>query len=109
MVRDVGLSKKAVFTIKNVKCCAWRRVFTTPQEHGAYARSFFEWRVKQSIDNNQMYIAVAMRPDFYAGLEGSPTNYIHFDIDTAVRLRDNLNDCIEFTRQQSKSVGRPRS
>jgi hypothetical protein len=84
-------------------------VFTTPQEHGASTRSFFEWRVKRSVDNGQIYIAVAMLADASAGREGSPTNYIHFDLDSAVRLRDNLNNCIEFARQQSASVGRPPS
>lgn len=78
-------------------------VFITPRERGAFAHSFFEWRVKASIDKSQISIGVAMQADGYAGLEGSPTNYIQFDIETAVRLRDNLNDCIEFARQQAKA------
>jgi len=76
-------------------------VFTTPREHGAYARSFFEWRVKRSIDNKHLYIAVMMKPDGAVGTRGSMTNYINFDLEAAVRLRDNLNDCIEFARGQS--------
>src|SRR5579871_2243800 len=76
-------------------------VFTTPREQGAYARSFFEWRVKRSIDNKHLYIAVLMKHDGAVGTRGSMTNYINFDLEAAVRLRDNLNDCIEFARGQS--------
>lgn len=80
-------------------------VFITPQEYGSLGHSYFEWRVKKSIDNSRLFVAVAMIADGYAGAEGSPTNYIQFDLDTAIRLRDNLNDCIEFVRQQSGTVG----
>jgi hypothetical protein len=77
-------------------------IFTTQQEHGAYSGSFFEWRVKRSIDGRQIYIAVKMRPDGAAGMQGSMTNYINFDLQAAIRLRDNLNECIEFARRQSQ-------
>jgi hypothetical protein len=76
-------------------------MFTTPREHGAYARSFFEWRVKRSIDHRHIYIAIKMKPDGAVGRQGSMTNYINFDLEAAIRLRNNLNDCIEFVRQQS--------
>jgi hypothetical protein len=80
-------------------------VFITPRERGASSYSFFEWRVKKSADDAHFYIAARMRADGSAGLEGSPTNYISFDLEAAVRLRDNLNDCIEFIRQQSSRSG----
>jgi hypothetical protein len=76
-------------------------VFTTPQERGASSHSFFEWRVKRSIDNRHVYIAVKMKADGSAGAQDSLTNYISFDLEAAIRLRDNLNECIEFARQQS--------
>jgi hypothetical protein len=84
-------------------------IFTTPQEHGAYSGSFFEWRVKRSVDGRQLHIAVKMKPDGAAGTQGSMTNYISFDLEAAVRLRDNLNECIEFARRQPASAGQPRS
>jgi hypothetical protein len=77
-------------------------VFVTPREHGAFAHSFFEWRVKAAVDESQVHIGLAMRADAYAGVEGSPTNYMQFDLETAERLRDRLNDCIDFVRRQSK-------
>src|SRR5437764_5994569 len=77
-------------------------VFVTPREHGAFAHSFFEWRVKAAVDKGKVHIGIAMRADAYAGSEGSPTNYMQFDLETAERLRDSLNDCIEFVRRQSK-------
>jgi hypothetical protein len=80
-------------------------IFTTPQVQGTYSRSFFEWRVKRSIDRTRIYIAVKMRADGSAGAEGAMTNHISFDLETAIRLRDNLNECIEFARRQSGSTG----
>jgi hypothetical protein len=71
-------------------------VFTTPQVPGTSSHSFFEWRVKRSIDSTRIYIAVKMRADGSAGSQGSMTNHISFDLETAIRLRDNLNECIEF-------------
>jgi len=44
-----------------------------------------------------------MRPDSYAGPEGSVKNYINFDVDTAIRLRDSLNECIEFARKYQEA------
>ncbi len=76
-------------------------IFHTPREHGIYSSSFFEWRVKRSLDDTATYISVAMKADSYAGPEGSPTNYISFDLEAAIRLRDNLNGCIEFMRRNN--------
>jgi hypothetical protein len=84
-------------------------VFTTPQEHGAYAYSFFEWRVKRSIDNRQAYVGVMMKADGGVGTQGNMTHYISFDLEAAVRLRDNLNKCIEFARRHSEPAGQPSS
>jgi len=66
-------------------------ILATPQEHGIMAGTFFEWRVKKSIDGATLYIEARLLAD--ASLES--TGYIHFDIDAAIRLRDNLNYCIE--------------
>jgi hypothetical protein len=97
--------KKLFSQSKSLNALLGDVVFLTPREQGASAHSFFEWRVKASLDNSKIYIAVALKPDGYAGPEGSPTNYIQFDLDTAVRLRDSLNDCIEHARQLPQSVG----
>lgn len=102
-----GFLGKLVSRSKGLSAVFGEVVFKTPQEHGVYSRSFFEWRVKRAMDSRHTYIAVAMRPDAYAGLEGAATNYIHFDVDTAVRLRDSLNACIEFARQQPRPIGGP--
>ena len=77
-------------------------VFSTPREHGNYAHSFLEWRVKKTLDDRSLVIGLSMKPDGYAGAEGSPTNYMNFDLDTAIRLRDHLDRCIEFVREQGK-------
>ncbi|ATN35366.1 hypothetical protein ACO34A_16305 [Rhizobium sp. ACO-34A] len=40
------------------------------------------------------------KPDGYAVPEGSVTNYINFDLATAVRLRDKLDECIDFASRR---------
>jgi hypothetical protein len=78
-------------------------ILATAQESGVSRHSFFEWRVKESIDKSDVFIAVKMRPDSYAGPEGAVKNYINFDVDTAIRLRDSLNECIEFARKYQEA------
>jgi len=70
-------------------------VFETPELKGVSAHSFFQWRVKKSLEGCDYVVALRMRPDAYAGAEGSPTNYMHFDIETAQRLRFQLDQCID--------------
>ncbi|MCX8571253.1 hypothetical protein [Aminobacter sp. MET-1] len=79
-------------------------IHATPREHGINSGSFFEWRVKKSLDSTQIYVSLAMIPDGYAGSEGSPTNHINFDLVTATRVRDKLNECIEFARRHDRSM-----
>lgn len=73
-------------------------VFATTEETGSFRHSLFEWRVKELLDKSDVMIGVKMKPDSYAGAEGDVVNYINFDIETAIRLRDHLNECIEFAQ-----------
>ena len=75
-------------------------VFKPPPVGGSVSHSFLEWRVKRSIDQRDVYIGLSMKPDGYAGAEGSPTNYMNFSLEAATRLRDNLNECIAVARHQ---------
>jgi len=69
-------------------------VFETPEIKGVSSHSFFQWRVKKGVNGEQYFVALRMRPDAYAGPEGSPTNYMSFDIETALSLKSNLDRCI---------------
>jgi hypothetical protein len=82
-------------------------VFTTPSQRGVSKHSIFEWCVKKTVDGDRLFVSAKMIPDGYAGPEGSPTNYISFDLDAAIQLRDNLNSCIEIVQRQSKTDGQP--
>jgi hypothetical protein len=44
-----------------------------------------------------------MKPDGYMGPEGSPTNYISFDIATAQQIRADIDECIAAARHFSAS------
>jgi hypothetical protein len=75
--------------------------YTTTAEKGLSKRSFVEWYVKRPVKGAGLYVSAKMIPDGYAGPEGSPTNYISFDLDTAIRLRDHLDECIDVVRRHS--------
>lgn len=74
-------------------------LFETPRLRGQSSHSVFQWRVKKSLDEKSLYIALKLIPDGYAGPEGSPTNYINFDLATAVRIRADLDQCIKMARR----------
>lgn len=76
-------------------------VFETPPINGSLNHSFLKWRVKRSIDQRDIYVGLSMRPDGYAGAEGSATNYMNFSLAAAIELRDSLNECIAVAQQHS--------
>jgi hypothetical protein len=58
-------------------------VFEAPEIQGASTHSFFQGRVRKSMKRHFYVVALRMVPDAYDGAEGSPTNYMHFDIESA--------------------------
>jgi len=70
-------------------------VFETPSVTGQNPRSFLQWRVKKDLDGGTYFIGLSMLPDAYIGPEGAPTNYMNFDIQSAQRLRFQLDRCID--------------
>lgn len=69
-------------------------VFETPEIKGASSHSFFQLRVKRSVEGGEYFVAIRMRPDAYTGPGGSPTNYINFGMEAAQRLKLNLDRCV---------------
>jgi hypothetical protein len=86
---------------KNLSAVFGEVIFETPEVSGQRASSFLQWRIKQGLDGKRYLIGFRMKADAYAGAEGSPTNYMNFDIESAQRLRDQLDRCIgEYYRLQ---------
>jgi hypothetical protein len=78
-------------------------MFETPEVRGQSSRSFLQWRVKRGMGGNEYFIGLKMLPDAYIGAEGSPTNYMSFDVESAQLLRDHLDRCIaEYYRVTSR-------
>ena len=82
-------------------------VYETPPNSGSLNHFLLKWRVKRSIDRHEIYIGLSMRPDGYAGAEGSPTNYMNFRLVAATSLRDSLDECIAVARQHLDSSASP--
>jgi hypothetical protein len=74
-------------------------VFETPPLKGQSSHSIFQWRVKKSLDEKSILISLKLIPDGYAGPEGSPRNYINFDLATAEQIKADLDICIRKARQ----------
>src|SRR5262249_1199000 len=74
-------------------------VFETPPLKGQSSRSIFQWRVKKTLDDKSLLISLKLVPDGYAGSDGSPNNYISFDLATAEQIRADLDACISKARQ----------
>jgi hypothetical protein len=70
-------------------------VFETPEVGGQNSHAFLQWRIKQDLDGDEYFIGLRMVADAYIGSEGSPTNYLNFDIESAQRLRFQLDRCID--------------
>jgi hypothetical protein len=79
-------------------------VLETSIVQGASSHSSFQWRIKKSAVGGEYFVALKMRPDSYAGAEGSPTNYMSFDIEAAEQLKFDLELCIDECRRLSGAV-----
>jgi hypothetical protein len=73
-------------------------LFETKPLKGQGSHSAFLWQVKRSLDGNSFYVSVKLVPDAYAGPEGAPTTYTHFDLATALQIRADLDECIAIAR-----------
>jgi hypothetical protein len=85
--------KKSLAKFKSLNQALGDVVFETPEIKGGSSHSFLQLRVKKSVEG-EYFVALRMRPDAYAGPEGSPTNYMNFDIEAAQHLKFNLDRCI---------------
>ncbi|MGO4388411.1 hypothetical protein AB4Y85_12820 [Microvirga sp. 2YAF29] len=74
-------------------------LYETEPLQGQVSTSLFQWRVKKGLDDASYFVGVKMLPDGYAGAEGSPNNYINFDLETAERIRAGLEACIAECRR----------
>jgi len=76
-------------------------IYEAPAVKGQSSHSLFQWCVKRTTDGQSVLIGLKLLPDGYAGPEGSPTNYISFDLPTAMQIRANLDECIHRAREVS--------
>ncbi|MBR0828067.1 hypothetical protein JQ596_21260 [Bradyrhizobium manausense] len=81
-------------------------LFESQPVRGQSSHSNFQWQVKRGLDEKSYYVCVKMKPDGYAGPEGSPTNYISFDLATALKLRADIDECIALAHSYAKAGSR---
>ena len=80
-------------------------VFESEVVRGQAASSQFQWQVKRGLDEKSYYVCVKMRADGSIGAEGSPTNFINFDLPTALKIRADIDECIAIVRHFASPDG----
>lgn len=80
-------------------------VFESEVVRGQAASSQFQWQVKRGLDEKSYYVCVKMQADGSIGPEGSPTNYINFDLPTALKIRADIDECIAIVRHFASPDG----
>jgi hypothetical protein len=73
-------------------------LFQTQPLKGQSEHSTFQWQVKKGLDERSLFVCIKLRPDGFAGPEGSPTTYTSFDLATALQIRADLDECIANAR-----------
>ena len=91
--------KKLFSKSKNFRALFGDVLFQTNPVQGQNGHSTFQWQVKKGLDQQSFYIGVKMIADGYMGPEGSPTNYISFDLTTAEQIKAGIDECIAVARQ----------
>jgi hypothetical protein len=80
-------------------------VFESEVVRGQAASSQFQWQVKRGPDEKSYHVGVKMRADGSIGPEDSPTNYINFDLPTALKIRADIDECIAIVRHFASPDG----
>ena len=88
--------KRWLFRSPSMNAMMGEVVFVTPPQQGRSNHSYLEWRVKRSVDGKDLFIGAPMIADGDAGPDGSVTNYIQFDLNAAIEMRDRLDACIRY-------------
>ncbi len=73
-------------------------VFESEAVRGQLANSQFQWQVKRGLDEKSYYLCVKMKADGSMGPDRSPTNFINFDLPTALKIRADIDECIAIVR-----------
>lgn len=104
---DGGLIKRFLSKLPFLNTALGDVLFETAPLKGQVNGSHFQWRLKASIDGEKMFVGLKLRPDRYAGPEGSVTNYLDLSIEAAEQAREDLDRCIaEYHRRVQAAVVR---
>ena len=80
-------------------------VCDNPKIRGQSSGAYIQVRLKENLDGSGHLFGIKLKPDFSAGAEGSPTNYLNLDIEKARQLKRHLEKCIDahgkLARKQS--------
>lgn len=87
--------KKILSKSKTLNAALGGVVCDTPKIKGQNLGSYIQVRLKKNLDGSDHLYSIKFKPDFYAGAEGSPTNYLNLDVEKARQLKQYLEKCID--------------
>jgi hypothetical protein len=102
--------KRFLARTKSLKVLFGDVLFESEPVQGQSSHSNFQWQVKRGLDEKSYYVCVKMKPDGYAGPEGAVTNYISFDLTTALKIRADIDKCIAMAKHFAdtrEATGKP--
>src|ERR1700754_4569110 len=100
-----GPFKKFLARPNSFKALLGDVVFESEAVRGQAASSQFQWQVKRGLDEKSYYVCIKMKADGSMWREGAPTNYINFDLSTALKVRKNIDECIAIARHFASPDG----
>src|ERR1700757_2828032 len=100
-----GPFRKFLARSKSFKPLLGDVVFESEAVRGQAASSQFQWQVKRGLDEKSYYVCIKMKADVSIGPERSPTNYINFDLPTALKVRADIDECIAIARHFASPDG----
>jgi hypothetical protein len=100
-----GPLRKLLRRSRNINALLGDVLFESNPVIGQTSHSTFQWQVKRGLDDKSFYLSVKMRADGSIGSEGSPTNYISFDLATALQVRADIDECIAIIRHFTAADG----
>lgn len=87
-----------LFPLKAMAALLGGVVFECQERQGLTSGSIFQWRVKRAGSgvDRRLYLGLKVLADGSVRLGGAgpPTCYINFVLETARRIRDDLDECI---------------
>ena len=93
-----GIAKKLLSKSKTLNATLGEVVREFGTIESVASNGFVAVRLKKELDGGGFVTGLKLKSDWSAGIEGRENHYLYFDMDSTLRLREALDQCIEQSR-----------